>query len=826
MRHFSKIEDAVQSDPQLSSDYRMLRDIDTDYDSKLSDVLDSTLCAFKEISDNFFLDQTLSSNVLYVVLGAIHYRSNKVAGGGFLKQSEDFIRKATDKIGLSETVIKMLQSEDAYGMSKIYEACKNKTNSKENKKILAFLALTIFLSDFYITVKRNPDGFYEKYIKEKATNRLNDSVIKAEISGNTISFDVDVERRSLRITVRCSTANSHKAMSLIVKEFELILSKFEEDFASVGFRVYYVLPIIMKSGNDDDKLESYEFGAYIPRLIPLLAGNNIYSEPEAFTRELIQNSIDAIKVRAKREEKDISELGKIKLEINEGNDTNPGYFRNSDEGTGMNRYVLERYLTTIGRSFYTSSDFDKLNVEYSPISQFGIGFLSCFMLGKHVEVRTTYFENTNEEFSLDIPNYDGYFFIESKKEGEHKAGSCITVWENLELRESSGYTFDIKRIKEYVKTVICDIPFDITNNGRLFLPKFCFRKELEKRTKTNKLLFFIPLESNPDESGKTIVKKMPAETTYIYTEHGIYFYKIDDALFGVPKRTVMNNGILVGDTPFDDDELYNVSPYLDVAYNLPSHSLELEVSRDKLKYLKDFDVISIKKLLTEKIHNYFKNDEAKSLKYAVWCLLDYANNNLSQIKLSFEDKILIVKYGTHTLNDEVENLRVLLEGFNHSISNIRDSNPDRINELRNSPNIYPHHLYFSIDELYLNIRKKVLKKMPSEDLFKLLNDHLFVNNYNDITGHMRYFEEHIRRMNNYSLSKLTNGFIVHWLLETTSVRHRNPYLDKLSLGKQSIIIFAGLKFMLSMLLSYEDLEKGIEIPIDMTLHGDYDYRNE
>lgn len=54
-------------------------------------------------------------------------------------------------------------------------------------------------------------------------------------------------------------------------------------------------------------LDNYNFEAYIPTLIPLLTGDNIYSSKSVFARELIQNSIDAISVR---EAKDKSEFSK------------------------------------------------------------------------------------------------------------------------------------------------------------------------------------------------------------------------------------------------------------------------------------------------------------------------------------------------------------------------------------------------------------------------------------------------------------------------------------------------------------------------------------
>ena len=45
-----------------------------------------------------------------------------------------------------------------------------------------------------------------------------------------------------------------------------------------------------------------------------------------------------------------------------------------DRGTGMDRYKIERYFTSIGRSFYSGEEYEDLNISYKPISNFGIGF--------------------------------------------------------------------------------------------------------------------------------------------------------------------------------------------------------------------------------------------------------------------------------------------------------------------------------------------------------------------------------------------------------------------------------------------------------------------
>jgi hypothetical protein len=687
------------------------------------------------------------------------------------------------------------------------------------------------LSDYFLTVKRNPEKFYDKYVKEKASNKLNGSDIKTEISGNNISFDVDDERRSLRITVRCSTANSHKATSLIIKEFELILSKFEEDFASVGFRVYYVLPKIMKLGNDDAKLESYEFGAYIPRLIPLLAGNNIYSEPETFARELIQNSIDAIKVREKRESEDIRELRTIDLEIQEGSDDFPGYFKITDEGTGMNRYVLERYLTTIGRSFYTSSDYKNLRVNYSPISQFGIGFLSCFMLGKHVEVNTTYFENTSETFSLDIPNYDGCYFIESKKTDKFFPGSRIKIWENMDLRRFESHKFEAKRIIDYIKKVILDIPFDIFLENELLIPKYSFRKNLKCSTKINKLLFFIPIAPNPTENGETIIQELFDETKVNEVEHGIYFYKQDTELYDEQKNIVMNNGILIRYSQIFD-ELHDISPYLDIAFNLPSHALELTVSRDQLIHIKGFDFSLIKQPLTERINKYLESEEVKSLEYAIWIMLDRNNYDLSKISLRINGKMLVVEYAQHNLIDEINSLSDLYNVIDSLVLENNGIKHDNKHAYRISSDSYLHNVIFDFDYSFNPLMENDVdlnNEESIENFFNLIQKRILFNESFDILEYMRDINDNsqVLKSKDRFLSKVK--FITGQL--TTIIYAKYTYIELMKRYKYSnmstkisIINLACFKIELSILFTYNELINGIEIPINKIIDKFYKLR--
>ena len=110
-------------------------------------------------------------------------------------------------------------------------------------------------------------------------------------------------------------------------------------------------------------------------LIDIIA-NHLYSEKKVFIRELIQNAHDGIRRRAQED----AGFGRIDIE------TRPQdlEIRVRDNGIGMNRDDLVEYLSNVGMGF---TRLQRTETE-GLIGQFGIGFLSAFVVARRVEVRT------------------------------------------------------------------------------------------------------------------------------------------------------------------------------------------------------------------------------------------------------------------------------------------------------------------------------------------------------------------------------------------------------------------------------------------------------
>lgn len=134
------------------------------------------------------------------------------------------------------------------------------------------------------------------------------------------------------------------------------------------------------------------------KILDLLMGVGLYKDKYACLRELYQNSLDAVRcMLSKSEANNNSAKGLIEFKIIK--DGEKAYLACIDNGIGMTKDTIENYLLKIGNSYYKSTDFFKQQSnwggKFTPTSQFGIGILSCFMIGTKLEITTKTF---NEDY--------------------------------------------------------------------------------------------------------------------------------------------------------------------------------------------------------------------------------------------------------------------------------------------------------------------------------------------------------------------------------------------------------------------------------------------
>lgn len=144
-------------------------------------------------------------------------------------------------------------------------------------------------------------------------------------------------------------------------------------------------------------------------MINVLSDEIYQGDHYVFLRELLQNNIDAIGLRrALHHSKNIGVTfdGAIHVKVehqSEGHATVSW----TDNGCGMSAFIVRNYLTVAGRSFYRSEDFQKLGVQMDPISRFGVGILSCFMVTDSLEIVTRQdpqIESSTEALKIQVHN--------------------------------------------------------------------------------------------------------------------------------------------------------------------------------------------------------------------------------------------------------------------------------------------------------------------------------------------------------------------------------------------------------------------------------------
>jgi hypothetical protein len=178
--------------------------------------------------------------------------------------------------------------------------------------------------------------------------------------------------------------------------------------------------------NPDHIAGAFRFQLEYDQIMRLLMDKSLYPDPALFLRELLQNALDACRYqKALAEDLKMGDkyIPRIQVDDLSGLPRNPEkplegpriIFR--DNGIGMSQEQVEKYFMRVGKSFYRSIEF-KAEVErlkekgifLDACSQFGIGFLSCFMGGDLIEVVT--YRHGYQPLKITIEGPGKYFLIE------------------------------------------------------------------------------------------------------------------------------------------------------------------------------------------------------------------------------------------------------------------------------------------------------------------------------------------------------------------------------------------------------------------------------
>jgi len=209
-------------------------------------------------------------------------------------------------------------------------------------------------------------------------------------------------KQVILIECYCTNKEAHRKLKSLETKINKLLSSIS---LHVEPRISYTKCIfqIEASGYIDKDLK---FTIDENSLWPMIIGDILYKDSRIFIRELIQNAIDACMMQKYRMTDYVPQINlfysfkEVKI---------------VDNGTGMDLNLIEKYLIRICLSYYSSDAFSSdSKIGYYPISKFGIGIFSCFMVSNMVQIKTS--TGNGKVYHLKIHDVRDYIQLEETEE--------------------------------------------------------------------------------------------------------------------------------------------------------------------------------------------------------------------------------------------------------------------------------------------------------------------------------------------------------------------------------------------------------------------------
>jgi hypothetical protein len=319
---------------------------------------------------------------------------------------------------------------------------------------LQFLACVLRLADFLdLDPARAPRALLEiikprgqKSLTEWKKHQSNFAVSETSIEFHA-RFSDFIEEKSLRDTLRELDRERHECMELLA------------DRSPDMRRLRLIRPVDIQIESDGYIYEEFRFQLEYEQIMSLLMGTQLYRDERAFVRELLQNALDACR-HASAAAADVGRYGQrgsitVRRSVI---DSTQEVIEVYDEGAGMTREVVRDYFMRVGRSFYQSFAFRRKQLKMDPISQFGIGILSCFMNSGYLEVETCpdpiayppEAGHENQALKLEIRGAQEFFIV--RPSPRRKPGTSVRVHLKKPMDESLEHT---------VNHFLARVPFEV-----------------------------------------------------------------------------------------------------------------------------------------------------------------------------------------------------------------------------------------------------------------------------------------------------------------------------------------------------------------------------
>lgn len=313
----------------------------------------------------------------------------------------------------------------------------------EEKKLDFVLATCRFIIQLATNFIISPELRFKKLVP-------NSRFTEEEISSsnfNISKIDLNYNTHEVSIHATCKSSITHQVLATLSDDLHQLLNKLNYSLDQFYLSILRVKLYVKNSGYQGNH---FEFKTQINTVISMFMGEELYGDKFVFIREMIQNARDAVLTRLTHEKSsNITFTPKIELKYDEEKKE----FICFDNGIGMNKGTVNRYLSDIGRSFYRSEDYHKLiggRVDdiSSPISRFGIGLLSYFLVSNKIIIRTK--KKDDIGYKIEIPSRGAFFFLT-----EDSSINFIGTEVTLELKKKLSWT------RNSVKQSMNNLDYDI-----------------------------------------------------------------------------------------------------------------------------------------------------------------------------------------------------------------------------------------------------------------------------------------------------------------------------------------------------------------------------
>jgi molecular chaperone HtpG len=201
------------------------------------------------------------------------------------------------------------------------------------------------------------------------------------------------------------------------------------------------------------------------KILDLLTGHTLYNDSDVVLRELLQNSIDAVRLQFSAGPVSSEEGGHIHVHW----DSNTSELTVTDNGTGMTQEIIENHLLKVGSSRYQEQKFRELNPTFSAISRFGIGVLSAFMVADSVEIVTVSPQEV-EARQISLRSIHGKYLIKLLNKNHHPSTKIIGAHGTtfrLKFRTTARKVDIFRTARKYIMFPRCQITVTIDSDPPL-----------------------------------------------------------------------------------------------------------------------------------------------------------------------------------------------------------------------------------------------------------------------------------------------------------------------------------------------------------------------